>query len=76
MKNGNQDYLFYLLKYNVQQLINKESGTVFGSVNRNDIAGLELEIVEENKQSRIAKILSTIDDKIDVNEKINENLAA
>ena len=76
MKNGNQDYLFYLLKNNVQQLINKESGTVFGSVNRNDIAGLELEIVEENKQSRIARMLSMIDDKIDVNEKINDNLAA
>lgn len=74
MKNGNQDYLFYLLKNNVQQLINKESGTVFGSVNRNDIAGLELEIVEENKQSRIARMLSMIDDKIDVNEKINDNL--
>lgn len=76
MKNGNQDYLFYLLKNNVQQLINKESGTVFGSVNRNDIAGLELEIVEENKQSRIARMLSMIDDKIDVNEKINDNLVA
>ena len=74
MNNGNQDYLFYLLKYNIPQLINKESGTVFGSVNRNDIAGLELEIVDETKQKVIARLLSMIDDKIELNNAINNNL--
>ena len=76
MNNGNQDYLFYLLKYNIPQLINKESGTVFGSVNRNDIAGLELEIVDETKQKVIARLLSMIDDKIELNNAINNNLVA
>lgn len=74
MKNGNQDYLYYLLKYNLQQLLNKESGTVFGSVNRNDIAGLELDIVDDKQQIKLSRILAMIDDKIEENERINNNL--
>ena len=75
MNNGNQDYLYYLLKYNMPLLLNKESGTVFGSVNRNDIIGLEIEIEEDaNKQREIARYLSMLDDKIEENEKINSNL--
>ena len=74
MKNGNQDYLYYLMKHNVPHLINKENGTVFGSVNRNDISELEVEIVDDEKQKVIARMLSMIDDKIDENEKINNNL--
>ena len=77
MKNGNQDFLFYLLKYYMPQLLNKESGTVFGSVNRNDINGLELDIPEdENEQRRIARILAMLDEKIESNDAINDNLAA
>ena len=74
MKNGNQDYLYYLMKHNVPHLINKENGTVFGSVNRNDISELEVEIVDDEKQKVIARMLSMIDDKIDENEKITNNL--
>lgn len=74
MKNGNQDYLYYLLKYNLQQLLNKESGTVFGSVNRNDIAGLELDIVDDKQQIKLSRMLAMIDDKIEENEQINDNL--
>ena len=75
MKNGNNDFLFYLLKYYMPQLINKETGTVFGSVNKNDINGLEIDIPkEETVQKKIASYLSLIDDKIEENEKINKNL--
>ena len=75
MKNANQDFLFYLLKYYMPSLLNKESGTVFGSVNRNDINGLEIEIPEdENQQKRIARFLTMIDEKIENNDAINDNL--
>ncbi len=75
MKNGNQDFLFYMMKYYMPQLLNKESGTVFGSVNRNDINGLEVDIPEDlKKQKRIARYLGMIDDKIELNNRINENL--
>ncbi len=75
MKNGNQDFLFYLLKYYMPQLLKKESGTVFGSVNRNDINALEIDIPDdENTQKKIARFLSILDEKIESNEKINDNL--
>ena len=75
MKNGNQEFLYYMMKYYMPQLLNKESGTVFGSVNRNDINGLEVDIPEDvNKQQRIARCLTMIDDQIELNTAINNNL--
>lgn len=75
MKNGKQDFLFYLMKYNMQQLLNKEAGTVFGSVNRNDINGLVVDIPDEETQDKIASFLGQIDRKIEINEAINRNLS-
>lgn len=75
MKNGNQDFLFYMMKYYVPTLLEKESGTVFGSVNRKDINGLEVNIPEDKQiQQKIACYLKMLDDAIENNEKINKNL--
>lgn len=75
MKNGNQEFLYYMMKYYMPQLLNKESGTVFGSVNRNDINGLEVDIPEDtDKQKKIARYLTMIDDKVELNTEINKNL--
>ena len=75
MKNKNQSFLFYMMKYYVSHLIKKESGTVFGSVNRNDINGLEVDIPENvEEQKKIARYLEMIDDKIELNNAINNNL--
>ena len=75
MKNNNQEFLYYLMKYCVSNLINRESGTVFGSVNRNDISSLEINVpCDDILQREIAKVLSAIDDKIELNNSINNNL--
>lgn len=75
MKNGNQSFLYYMMKYYVPHLLKKESGTVFGSVNRSDINGLEVDIPEDEQiQRRIARYLEMIDDKIELNNAINNNL--
>lgn len=75
MKNGNQSFLYYMMNYYVPHLLKKESGTVFGSVNRSDINGLEVDIPEDEQiQRRIARYLEMIDDKIELNNKINNNL--
>ena len=75
MKNGNQSFLYYMMKYYVPHLLKKESGTVFGSVNRNDINGLEVDIPgDEQTQRRIARYLEMIDEKIELNNAINNNL--
>lgn len=75
MRNGNQEFLYYMMKYYMPHLRNKESGTVFGSVNRNDINGLWVDIPENaKKQQEIARYLAMIDDKIELNIAINNNL--
>ncbi len=75
MKNGNQEFLYYLMKYYMPQLLSRENGTVFSSINRNDIIGLEVNI-PSNKiiQQKISNYLTIIDDKIELNNKINQNL--
>lgn len=56
-------------------LLNKESGTVFGSVNRNDINGLEVTVPDDpNQQQLIARYLTMLDEKIENNDAINDNL--
>ena len=74
-KNGCQDFIYYLMQFSMKQLLSKESGTVFGSVNRNDINGLEVNIPEDiETQEKIARFLGCIDEKIEINKSINENL--
>src|SRR5699024_5386427 len=71
----NSNYLFYLMKHNIKEMINRESGTVFGSVNKKDILGLDVKITNNKlEQNAIAHILSTLDDKIEVNNQINKTL--
>lgn len=75
MKNENQSFLFYMMKYYIPHLQKKENGTVFGSVNRNDITRLEVDIPESIEvQKKIARYLEMIDDKIQLNNMINNNL--
>ena len=75
MKNGNQEFLYYLLKYYMPQLLKKESGTVFGSVNRNDIENLETHIPTDGiLQQKVGRYLTMIDDRIELNNTINDNL--
>lgn len=75
MKNGNQSYLFYMMKYYIPYLLQKESGTVFGSISKRDITDLEVDIIEDvEKQKKIARYLEMIDDKIELNNAINNNL--
>lgn len=71
----NSNYLFYLMKHNIKEMINRESGTVFGSVNKKDILGLDVKITNNKlEQKSIAHILSTLDDKIEVNNQISKTL--
>lgn len=71
----NSNYLFYLMKHNIKEMINRESGTVFGSVNKKDILGLDVKITNNKlEQKAIAHILSILDDKIEVNNEINKTL--
>ena len=75
MKKGDNEFLYYLLKANISHLINKESGTVFGSINKNDIETFEVTLPEDfDDQMKILTILKNIDKKIDVCKDLNKNL--
>ena len=72
--NGNQEFLYYLMRYHSKDLINKETGTVFGSINRNDIANLSVKVPSVEVQKQISSMLASLDDKIECNKRINDNL--
>jgi len=75
MKNSNNRFLYYLLKANHKKILSNESGTVFGSVNKNTIENISVLVTSnEKEQEAIANILSSLDDKIELNNKINKNL--
>ena len=77
--NENTDFLFlyYLLKYNKDNIENMGSGTTFKEVSGKTMREIIVKVPETiEEQHKIAEILGTIDDKIEVNEKINKNLAA
>ena len=75
MKKGDSEFLYYLLKANISSLINRESGTVFGSVNKNDIESFEVKIPKDLEvQNKILTILKNIDEKIRVCKELNHNL--
>lgn len=74
MKNGNNEFLYYLLLHEKQNLISRETGTVFGSINKAGLENLEITIPDDNEQRAIADILSSLDEKIEVNNQMNETL--
>lgn len=76
LHNGNQRFLYYLMRHYSPELIRQENGTVFGSVNRTDINSLRVVVPGDDSQRRIAAVLSALDDKIELNNRINANLEA
>lgn len=76
-KDGNNQFVYYALKYNVNNLIKQGSSTTFDSVNKDIINDFEL-IIPENKIERntFAKVLSDLDNKIELNNRINRELEA
>lgn len=75
--NKNTDYLFlyYLLKFNKDNIENMGSGTTFKEVSGTTMKNIEVLVPEsKQEQQKIASILSSIDDKVELNNSINNNL--
>ncbi|MDH0675147.1 restriction endonuclease subunit S [Empedobacter sp. GD03861] len=71
------EYLFYLLKTQISKIQELGTGTTFKEVSKSTIESFEI-YIEENvpTQQKIASVLSALDDKIEVNNKINAELEA
>lgn len=68
-------FLYYLLKYNKGNIEQLGSGTTFKEVSGSVMKSVKVKIPEnKTDQIKIATILSKIDDKIELNNKINDNL--
>ena len=70
----NSTFLYYLIKNSVKKLKVMTHGSVFDTITRDTFATINVDIPDIEVQCRIAKILSDIDDKIENNQKINNNL--
>ena len=67
--------VYYLLSDEIQhRLKNSANGAVVAHLNMNEIRNLRVSIPDIYVQNRIADILSSLDDKIKMNRRINENL--
>lgn len=68
------DFLYYLLKFNIRQLKQNTHGSVFDTLTRQSFESIEVEIPDLKTQQRIASILSSLDDAIELNQQINKTL--
>ena len=74
-KDGiNSTFLYYLLKNSISKLKLMTHGSVFDTITRDTFAMLIVGIPDKKTQDTIAATLAAIDDKIENNNKINDNL--
>ena len=67
-------FTYYLLKNNIDIIENHANGSTFKEISGSVMKSLEFGIPSLREQKAIAHILSTLDDKIEVNNEINKTL--
>jgi type I restriction enzyme S subunit len=70
------DYLFYALKASLSKISTVSYGTVFDTITMKSFDSIEIPVPSIEEQKRIAHILGTLDDKIELNQRMNETLEA
>lgn len=68
---------YYLIQDQITeylQSIAEQSVSAYPSIKSSDIGDLEIELPDLETQKKIAKVLSALDDKIELNNQINKNL--
>ena len=74
-----KDYLYYVLKFlkpHFTQIATNKQTTGLGHVTAGDLKRMSLVVPSKAVQETIVSILKAIDDKIELNNQINNNLAA
>ena len=70
----NQHYLFYFMKYYMGNLKKKSQGSVFSTINLDTFKMIDFELPNIKVQRKISNILSIIDSRIEVNNKIFQEI--
>ena len=74
-EENDTDFIYYLMAIVGKQLnFLSKTSTAVPIINKSTFADYEIEIPSLENQQRIAKVLSSLDDKIEVNRRINDNL--
>lgn len=68
------EYLYYLFKKNIEYIKSQSTGSTFQEVSGSFVKDLEFFIPSYKKQLQISRVLSTLDKKIEINQKMNKNL--
>jgi type I restriction enzyme S subunit len=68
------DFLYYLLKYNISNLKLASYGAVFDTITKSTFENLEILLPTLPEQKAIASVLSSLDDKIDLLHRQNQIL--
>ncbi len=74
-KDFNADFVYYLMTFVGRELnyLSKTS-TAVPIINKSSFSNYEIEVPDLETQKRIASVLSSLDDKIELNRRINDNL--
>ena len=71
-----EEYLYYLIKHNVVILKKNTHGSVFDTITRDTFERIEVRLPSLMEQKATASILRDLDNKIELNNEINNNLEA
>jgi len=71
----NLDYLFYWFQQYRNNIVNLANGSVFKNLKKEIVENLEIDLPSLKQQQKIVNILGKIDDKIELNNKMNNNFS-
>lgn len=71
---ANYKFVFYLVKANIERIKSFGTGTTFAEISASVVKNLKFNLPDLPTQTAIAEILSSLDDKIELNNKINQEL--
>lgn len=69
------EYIYYWIKSNIEYIKSKANGSTFKEISGSSFKNLEIDVPDLEKQKKIVKILSALDQKIELNMRINETLS-
>ena len=77
LKDGYDPYFFYyLIKHNVPELESVSSGTTFKEISGKAFKQIKFKVPPLPEQKAIAHIIGSLDDKIELNRRMNETVEA
>jgi type I restriction enzyme, S subunit len=73
-EKADYNFVYYLIKSNIERIKGLGTGTTFAEISGNVVKNLKFILPSLPTQTAIAEILSSLDDKIELNNKINQEL--